>query len=356
MTTSQRQTLHRGVERSMFSQEDSPVSLSPSLVEERERKITATSGRKCYELYGRFSPLGSLARMLLDSSRWYSPVRRLTWDAQTLFSTRVTYTEHPNSSPSTQLSNPLKILDTPSKRLLFRLSPSEHHTDETEFGLLPTVQTQGLKTNQNGQSNPIPLDLLPTPSTQEFEHPNMEVNEKGRRNPVNGKTDHSVGLGDLALNGLLPTPTTQRGGGSSETDTATVFEGIVASDTQRPRLQETWAKEQAEISRELHTRRTSAIIPNGTRRNDKGSNDDGTLKESQQGELQPFGADCPQDWWRQFPSVSPVCRGNDGLPFDLARLAISEPKWRNEAIKAMGNAWVPQVAYEIFRVIQISAI
>ena len=28
-------------------------------------------------------------------------------------------------------------------------------------------------------------------------------------------------------------------------------------------------------------------------------------------------------------------------------------RWRREAIKALGNAWVPEVAYEIFRIIQM---
>lgn len=43
---------------------------------------------------------------------------------------------------------------------------------------------------------------------------------------------------------------------------------------------------------------------------------------------------------------------NDGIPFDVDRLTISFPKWRQESIKAYGNAWVPQVAYEIFRAIE----
>jgi DNA (cytosine-5)-methyltransferase 1 len=33
-------------------------------------------------------------------------------------------------------------------------------------------------------------------------------------------------------------------------------------------------------------------------------------------------------------------------------LTISFTKWRKESIKAYGNAWVPQVAYEIFRAIE----
>ena len=57
--------------------------------------------------------------------------------------------------------------------------------------------------------------------------------------------------------------------------------------------------------------------------------------------------------WETFPSVSPVHRGNDGLPFDVDRLTLSFGKWRTEALKAYGNAIVPQVMYEIFRAIEI---
>ena len=60
-----------------------------------------------------------------------------------------------------------------------------------------------------------------------------------------------------------------------------------------------------------------------------------------------------QERWQNFPSVSPVHRGNDGLPFDVDRLTLSFGKWRTEALKAYGNAIVPQVMYEIFRAIEI---
>lgn len=81
-------------------------------------------------------------------------------------------------------------------------------------------------------------------------------------------------------------------------------------------------------------------------------NDNGFFEEPQQGECQLGGADSPQSRWRNFPTQSPVCRGNDGIPFDVDSLTISFPKWRQESIKAYGNAWVPQVAYEIFRAIE----
>ena len=54
--------------------------------------------------------------------------------------------------------------------------------------------------------------------------------------------------------------------------------------------------------------------------------------------------------WENFPTKSPVCLGDDGISSRL--LGITFPKWRNESIKAMGNAIVPQVALEIFKVIQ----
>jgi DNA (cytosine-5)-methyltransferase 1 len=53
--------------------------------------------------------------------------------------------------------------------------------------------------------------------------------------------------------------------------------------------------------------------------------------------------------WRDFPTQSPVCWRDDGLSHGLA--GITFPKWRGESIKAFGNAIVPQVAYELFKII-----
>ena len=64
---------------------------------------------------------------------------------------------------------------------------------------------------------------------------------------------------------------------------------------------------------------------------------------------QPLGTDCPQDWWRDFPTQSPVCSRDDELSARLA--GITFPRWRAESIKALGNAMVPAVVYEIFRAI-----
>jgi DNA (cytosine-5)-methyltransferase 1 len=54
--------------------------------------------------------------------------------------------------------------------------------------------------------------------------------------------------------------------------------------------------------------------------------------------------------WENFPTVPPVCGGDDGLPKELDGITFS--KWRRESIKAYGNAIVPQVALRIFEAIQ----
>lgn len=57
-------------------------------------------------------------------------------------------------------------------------------------------------------------------------------------------------------------------------------------------------------------------------------------------------------WWDNFPTVSPVHRGNDGIPIRLDHLSISFGKWRTESLKAYGNAICVQVAYRIFQAIE----
>lgn len=182
MKTLPKQISISGTERSMFSPEDSHANPSPSLVEERERTITATSGLRCFERYGRYTPLGSLVKTLLESRRWWSPAKSLRWDAQTIFSKRITYIEKKADSHSTKSAQTSKPKDIPSNRLLFQLAVSERPTEGIESG------------------------LLPTPNAMDIPHKDMEINERGRRNPKKGKTDHSLGLEDMAVAKLLPTP------------------------------------------------------------------------------------------------------------------------------------------------------
>jgi DNA (cytosine-5)-methyltransferase 1 len=58
-----------------------------------------------------------------------------------------------------------------------------------------------------------------------------------------------------------------------------------------------------------------------------------------------------RNFWDSFPSKSPLCGGDDGLPRELDNITFS--KWRNESIKAYGNAVCPQVVLQLFQTIQI---
>ena len=68
------------------------------------------------------------------------------------------------------------------------------------------------------------------------------------------------------------------------------------------------------------------------------------------GEYSQSCYELPADRWAGFPTQPPVCNGDDGLSLGLA--GITFPKWRAEAIKALGNAMCPEVVYEIFRAIE----
>ena len=53
--------------------------------------------------------------------------------------------------------------------------------------------------------------------------------------------------------------------------------------------------------------------------------------------------------WSNFPTQSPICGGDDGLPTKLDGITFS--KWRAESIKGYGNAIVPQIAHQLFQII-----
>jgi DNA (cytosine-5)-methyltransferase 1 len=73
------------------------------------------------------------------------------------------------------------------------------------------------------------------------------------------------------------------------------------------------------------------------------------FKEQQ--ERKARGCNSKAAWFEEFPTQSPICSRNDGFSSQLS--GITFPKWRNESIKAYGNAIVPQIAYEIFKAINL---
>ena len=56
-----------------------------------------------------------------------------------------------------------------------------------------------------------------------------------------------------------------------------------------------------------------------------------------------------KEYWENFPTQSPVRCGNDGIPDRMVDITI--PRWRKEALMALGNAVVPQVVIALFNTI-----
>jgi DNA (cytosine-5)-methyltransferase 1 len=83
----------------------------------------------------------------------------------------------------------------------------------------------------------------------------------------------------------------------------------------------------------------------------------GTRREQAQERPQPF--DKFFEGWDRVQNADnfhnmaepPICGGDDGLPRVLDGITFS--KWRRESIKAYGNAIVPQVAFQIFKAINL---
>lgn len=98
-------------EKSTSLQEGFLANLFPLQGSKKGKEMTVISGRKCFELYGRYGRLSSLVRMFLDSSEWNSKIFALRW----------------------------KVKVMKSNRLLFHLQASERGIKENGSGLLLTI-------------------------------------------------------------------------------------------------------------------------------------------------------------------------------------------------------------------------
>lgn len=178
---------------STFSLEASPASRSARQANDEVRRTIAISGRRCCERFGKSDPAGSWAKMFSESlvgrKDWYSSRCALIW----------------------------KLKVTASSRTYFQLAVSMRRTGDTEHGsslVLPTVQTQGLKICRNGRMEPLPLNLLPTPTVSDATIGSV-ISSKDRyvatstgiwRKIDERGANWSLGLSRMSLLHLLPEP------------------------------------------------------------------------------------------------------------------------------------------------------
>ena len=176
MQTYARQTLLFGEDELTSLQVVSPASRSRSRASAKARRTSVTCGRKCCGLFGLFDLAGSWARtfseLLIGRKEWSSSRCVLTWRRQ----------------------------DMRFNRSLYRLAVSVLPTEGTDAGLLPTVQTQGLKQCEKGKTVFMPLKLLPTPTA--IDAGSGRIN----RSLSPGAAERPT-LALAGTMGLLPTPT-----------------------------------------------------------------------------------------------------------------------------------------------------
>ena len=139
---------------------DSPVSRSRSQENAKRQKTTATCGPRCSVSFGLFARNGSLEKtftaLLIGRTGWSSTRCTLTWRRQ----------------------------DMRCSRTLYRLAVSALPTDGTDAGLLPTVQTQGLKRCEKGKTVFMPMNLLPTPTANDAKNATLPKSQAKRKGSV----------------------------------------------------------------------------------------------------------------------------------------------------------------------------
>lgn len=281
---------------------------------------------------------------------------------------------------SKQCVTTLNVKDISSNRLLFRLVPSERRTEETVSSLLPTVQTQGLKVcNENGKTTFYPVGLLPTPRAVEVvEHP---MKAAARTKDRTGTKLNNLSSG--AAFGLLPTPmasdattgaiigkndqfvTTRNGtprriNQNGQNGSVGLARMVRLLPTPNAREADKYSKKynpNSQMGTALTAMAVNGMLPTPAARDYQPSVSPQALKRKMGNEdgcsVQPAGNVRRASFaerWKNFPTQSPVCSRDDGISTRLDGIAFS--KWRQESIKAYGNAIVPQVMYEIFQAIQ----
>jgi DNA (cytosine-5)-methyltransferase 1 len=91
------------------------------------------------------------------------------------------------------------------------------------------------------------------------------------------------------------------------------------------------------------TQRRGAVATNTRDKGLQGGEVNGSITSIRQ-ERNEQPTRCIPPTWDEFPTKSPVCGRDDGIPRELD--SITFPKWRNESIKAYGNAIVPQASHK----------
>jgi DNA (cytosine-5)-methyltransferase 1 len=200
---------------------------------------------------------------------------------------------------------------------------SEQRKKESSFGQFGNI---GTGDNERIQANDDKIGDASDTNSNGFNEcdSNNEINaSEGGLNAL-GDTNQSNGNGDASN-------TNSNTAGPSGKSRSIESNGCRNNDEQK-----LW-REQTELNTGSHE-----LLRNATNSTSSRRREDNRIRKSRFNDKNSSSNN-----WQNFPTVSPICIGDDGLSNRLD--SITFPKWRNESIKAGGNAIVPQVAYQIFK-------
>lgn len=201
MQTYARQTLLFGEDELTSLQAASPASRSRSRASAKARRTSVTCGRKCCGLFGLFDLAGSWARtfseLLIGRKEWSSSRCVLTWRQQDMRFNRSLFRLAVSGLPTegTDAGSSPILLKIPCAFDATTITPKKNPVPgnsgclaqevmcgyAARRGLLPTVQTQGLKQCKNGKTVFMPLSLLPTPTVNDATNSSLPPSQVKRK-------------------------------------------------------------------------------------------------------------------------------------------------------------------------------
>jgi DNA (cytosine-5)-methyltransferase 1 len=144
------------------------------------------------------------------------------------------------------------------------------------------------------------------------------------------------------------------GGINALNDTCQMSTSESITDSECVRLE--YGKEARDIpegegkTQSKRSKSSESFETNGTKWN--ATDSDGIRLRRESDRIRESGFTCENEqrnYWENFPTVSPICNGDDGISDRLDSITFS--KWRKQSIMAGGNAVVPQLIYVLFKTI-----
>lgn len=193
---------------------------------EKVKKMNATYGPKCYDLYMKLNPTSSWARTflgyLIGMGAWFSTRCLLTWEVRGTMSHPWLYLRRRSMPPTEGIESGLLPTVTAQEvqtgfiyqrgMLPTPIASDIHHAERVKK--LKETGAETMASRKNGANRPNGLTdfldfngMLPTPTAMMDEAPIEKVDARNQKQIEKGNSPFILGLAQQAMRGMLPTPT-----------------------------------------------------------------------------------------------------------------------------------------------------